>query len=77
MSLETTQARAEAARAEREWNAHRGHCITCIRAYRAHKPREMCPPGPALYAELKQAQAELAEQRDLDRQPIPGQGTLW
>jgi hypothetical protein len=77
VSIETTQARADAALADSRWHGHRQGCPPCITAYRARKPAQMCIDGAELYRARKEADAELARQRELDLQPIPGQGTLW
>ena len=77
VSLETTNARASANLAEGKWRGHKTACTRCVTAYRRRKPRQMCEPGLALYADWKQARAELAEQVELDKLPIDGQAALW
>lgn len=77
MSIETTRARAQAMHAGTCWYGHRRDCPQCVTAQRARKPDRMCDAGRPLYAAHRQAEAELARQIELDKQPTPGQETLW
>jgi hypothetical protein len=59
------------------WYGHRQDCPQCVTASRARKPDRMCAAGAPLYAAHRQAEADLTRQAELDKQPIPGQETLW
>lgn len=77
MSIETTLARADARAAEDRWQAHRRDCPVCVTAQRKRKPAVMCGQGSGLYRDRGATARELERQRELDKQPIPGQGALF
>ena len=77
MSIETTLARADARAAEDRWQAHRWDCPVCVTGQRRRKPAEMCDQGSDLYRDRDATARELERQRELDKQPIPGQGALF
>ena len=64
MSRETTEARSIARHAAHEWRQHMRYCGPCSRQHR-------CPDGAVLYKTMNDAEADLDEQRRLDRQPAP------
>jgi hypothetical protein len=76
MSYETSIARAVARAAEHEWKQHLAHCPMCTAAARGRRWDHLCDAGQRLHGEHRRAQAQLAEERRLDKLPIPGQGTL-
>ena len=69
MSRETTEARGIARQAAAEWRQHARHCGPCHR-------RQRCHDGQALWDAVKDTEAELERQRQLDQAPAPGQQTL-
>jgi hypothetical protein len=77
VSIETTRARGDAMHAGHRWMMHRSGCPQCVTAQRAHKPERMCEDGRPLYTAHREAEAELTRNLQLDKDPIPGQGTLW
>jgi hypothetical protein len=77
MSMETTLARIEARKAEEDWADHKLGCAPCANALRRRQPGWMCAGGAGLYRAERTAAAELARQRELDKQPTPGQGALF
>ena len=77
MSLQTTLAMAEAAACEQEWAAHKRHCARCAHRARIREWQWLCPEGTKIRDAHVTAQAVLAENRRLDRQPSPGQGTMF
>jgi hypothetical protein len=79
MSWETTEARAAAREADRDWREHKRSCPVCDSAQRARKPAAMCAAGSDLYRDRDRAEtaAEVPRQRELDRQPIPDQEVLF
>lgn len=76
MSLETTLTRAEAREMDRRWRAHKLQCPACQRAIRARRYSELCREGKAARENKRLADAELRRNREADKAPIPGQGTL-
>lgn len=76
-SYQTTLARAAAAAAEDAWKRHKMFCPTCDSAARARRLACACAQGTGLLAERAEARARLAAEREADRQPAPGQRTLW
>jgi hypothetical protein len=71
MSLQTTMALAYARGAEDAWRRHRRYCpLGC--GYR--KP---CEEGAALRDTARERRAEARRQAELDKLPVPGQGTLF
>lgn len=76
MSLQTTLARATARATARLWRDHWYNCPVCERWVR-RRMGNGCTSGRLLRRDDQEAQAELAEQRELDKQPAPGQGELW
>ena len=77
MSRETTLARAAARHADTEWARHAGICAQCAAAERARFGPACCDAGAALRLEQRSARAEVTRNRELDAQPIDGQGALW
>ena len=77
MSLQTTLARAEALECERRWRDHKANCPVCTRAVRSRRWAEMCGEGGRLRRDWKETVVILAHERKLDRQPAPGQTTLF
>ncbi len=76
MNMQLTLARAAADEADRQWREHRDGCPPCQRAQRRRHVEEMCGRGGILYADRKAAADALKAERELAKQPIPGQGTL-
>jgi hypothetical protein len=76
VSYETTLANAKARAAEHEWKAHRTLCHACAAAAKARKWDRLCVIGAPLWAVKGFADRDLAENRRLDKLPIPGQGEL-
>ena len=74
MSYETTLANAKAKAAALDWKDHRTHCHLC--APPRVRREDMCDVGIEIHDGHRSAQAELAENRRLDKLPIPGQGAL-
>lgn len=77
VSIQTTLARAEARGAEEGWAAHKFGCARCSEAQHTRHMDQACPDGWKLYRHRRDALAGLARQRELDRQPIDGQGELF
>jgi hypothetical protein len=77
VNLQLVLARSAAADAQDNWRAHCRDCPKCISAMRARKPASMCNRGGILYADHKACQADLARERKLARQPLPGQEALF
>lgn len=71
------EARDAAKNADVAWGTHRRECIDCIRAQRRRAPQEMCNGGWKLYKARRDTAAEAAAERELARQPIPGQDSLF
>jgi hypothetical protein len=76
VSYETTKARWAAQDAEQAWKRHRGGCPVCSMAAGKRRWAELCEWGGERYRERREALAGLDHNRQLDRQPTPGQGTL-
>ena len=68
-SLQTTLARNVAAHLEDRWRWHKHNCPEC--------PKNKCQHGRDLWRDLTEARTCLAEQRRLDKMPLPGQEALW
>jgi hypothetical protein len=77
MSMETTLARIEARKAEEDWQDHRLGCAPCVNAVRRRQLGWMCRAGSAIYRARNAAAKELVRQRELDKQPSPGQEALF
>ena len=77
MSRETNLARAAFRHAAGRWRAHRASCARCDRSARSSRGPGPCKHGAPLYLAYESARRELAEQKRLDSQPPPGQGTLF
>jgi hypothetical protein len=75
VSRGTSLARAAFRHAAGRWRAHRASCPRCDRFTRSS--RGPCKHGAPLYLAYESARRELAEQKRLDSQPPPGQGTLF
>ena len=76
MSMQTSLARASARAAEDDWRDHKRACATCQPAARRRAWADLCPDGSRIRRAMYQAMTHLEQQRKLDRQPVPGQGTL-
>lgn len=76
-SRQTREAREMAREAAASELEHRRNCVTCIRAVRQRRDAERCPGGGRLITAKREADAVLAEERRLDKQPIPGQEQLF
>lgn len=77
VSMELTLARIEANAAGRAWEDHKSYCWQCVRAARQRSDKNpMCASGAALYRERGETARRLAEAREAERKPIPGQLTL-
>lgn len=76
MSYETTIASAKARAAGHEWKAHRQGCAGCTAAARARKWDGLCALGTTLHHNHRAAQIQLAENRQLDKAPVPGQEAM-
>lgn len=76
MSRETTLARGLLRAADSAWAAHTAHCPACKLAARARARDKTCDDGADLLAARTAAAAEVRENAELDRRPIPGQQTL-
>lgn len=76
MSLRTTLARGEANAQAARWDAHLAHCGSCSTARRARAWEHLCDDGADIWIAKRDADAALKRERQADRQPIPGQGTL-
>jgi hypothetical protein len=74
---ETREARFEAQQADSEEREHRRGCIDCIRAVRQRKPGDRCVEGRQLAGAKQQTPRRYAEERELDKAPIPGQAPLF
>jgi hypothetical protein len=77
MSRETALASAQARKAAAAWRAHRADCSRCAQSARSSRGPGPCSQGAPLYLAHKSAQKELARNRELDKQPPPGQGALF
>lgn len=77
VSIQTTMSRAGAADADRRWRGHKAGCPRCSTAQRRRQPGQMCAQGAAAYAAMKDCAARLAQERELDKHPMPGQGELF
>lgn len=73
MSRETDAALEQARGAAADWRAHRNACPKCTTAVRARKTLECCAAGRPLLAAKRNADIKLSRNRELDRQPTPGQ----
>ena len=77
VSGETAEARNVARQAERAWKEHLAGCPKCEISVRSRQPDLKCRDGQALYGIRTDANRELARNRDLDKQPAPGQEMLF
>jgi hypothetical protein len=76
VSYETTIASAKARAAEHEWKAHRQGCAACTAGARARKWDRLCALGTTLHHNHRAARIQLAENRRLDKAPVPGQEAM-
>jgi hypothetical protein len=76
VSYQTTMARAELAHWEQQWRTHKLGCAECSIASRARRWGGCCHRGAANRQEMIEARARLEHERELDKAPILGQGTL-
>jgi hypothetical protein len=77
MTWETTEARAESRYRDEAWRNHCMFCPQCGRAARSRKLAGLCVEGASAYAARAEARRELARNRQLDTQPMPGQEPLF
>jgi hypothetical protein len=77
MGMETALARAEAQAAAEDWAGHKRQCPRCTYRARIRDWEWLCPIGTVLRCRNIEAQAELAENRRLDKHPIAGQQSLF
>jgi hypothetical protein len=62
--------------AELEWKQHAGGCARCSRlSY--DKGAELCGPGAGLRNEAWSLRATARKEAELDKQPAPGQESLF
>lgn len=76
MSYETTMARAEARNADEVWQRHRKGCSRCEPAARKRRYGELCAEGGGMLALRNELRDKAAREAELNKAPIPGQGTL-
>ena len=77
MNLQLTLANSVAHDAEDRWKAHRRDCPKCADGQRKRKNGEMCNAGRMLYEDRCVTAADLAKERELAKQPLPGQEALF
>ena len=76
MSRETTMARAMARYWADQYRYHLAGCWRCSDAVKRRAWRRLCDRGAALRTDKQEAEQELAVNRELDKQPVPGQERL-
>lgn len=76
-SLPTNLARGEVREAGRKWLEHATQCPSCAQASRSRWSTAICAIGATLKGELRDAEARLKKERELDKQAAPGQETLF
>jgi hypothetical protein len=62
---------------EKEWKAHRVHCVGCARSAVHRSAAMRCESGAAIAERLAALRAEVKRERELAKQPVPGQGELF
>lgn len=77
MSIRATLARAAANSADDAWQLHRKSCPGCGPAARTRACGQLCARGAGLLRERDSARADAKAEAEADRQPHPGQGTLF
>jgi hypothetical protein len=77
MSRETTLAAADVRHQETAWKSHRQHCPRCSGAARSRQWDGLCASGTEIRHAIGRARQDLADSRELDRQPVTGQGSLF
>ena len=77
MSLETTLASSRARDAEQAWTLHKRGCPRCAYRARIREWSWLCLDGMKIRSAHVTAQAQLAEERRLDKLPAPGRETLF
>jgi hypothetical protein len=77
VSRETTEARIAEQYAANAWKYHRGGCPECAAAARARHWGELCQTGAEARSVHAVAAAILADNKRLDRMPIPGQEPIF
>jgi hypothetical protein len=77
MSRETTAAAAEARYRAAAWKSHRLNCPRCAAAARSRSRDGLCAADTEVHAAYGRARQELEHSRELDKQPGPGQQTLF
>jgi hypothetical protein len=75
VSLQLTLANAAFRNAEDKWRYHRRHCPECAQASHRRIPTT-CSEGDRLREDFETCKADLAEERRMDKLPVPGQLTL-
>lgn len=63
--------------AERAWRVHRPACTACSAAAGARRWAALCAQGAGLREDMRAAGQRLANEREADRAPAPGQGVLF
>lgn len=71
------EARQDAAAAGAAWKTHKRDCITCTRATRKRELQDMCTDGWKIYAARRDSAKHLADEREADKLPVPGQRALF
>jgi hypothetical protein len=71
------EANTAAAQADSAWREHRDDCPACTKGQRTRDLTLCCKTGWAIYKQRRDAQAQLAEERKLAKQPVPGQADLF
>jgi hypothetical protein len=76
LSMETRLAQGATRDAELEWKRHAGGCVRCSRlAY--DRGAEPCGPGAGLRNEARSLRATARKEAEFDKQPAPGQESLF
>jgi hypothetical protein len=75
--METSLASARARAAEKAWKDHYRQCPRCVRVIGSRAWDDLCRDGAELRGEHQEAAASLVVNRQLDKQPAPGQEALF
>jgi hypothetical protein len=70
-------ARETARDAEQAWRGHKDHCFRCDDAAQRHKLEKCCGEGWAIYHTRRTTSETLEHERELAKQPVPGQNELF
>jgi hypothetical protein len=76
-NLQLTLANAAATEAEERWKDHKRDCPRCSTAQRARQIPDMCRRGGLLYKDRNETAADLTRERELAKEPYPGQEPLF